>query len=152
MLSHRQNSRALRGWQCASCGEAQSHERVKFIKILPVGYKRVSDSLNTKCIWKELKARGFPSKFLNLIRQGYYSFSCRIYHNGHLSELFLTTSGVRHSCLLSPLLFLLVLDRILKRTMNDRIAWKWMNSLEDHEYADDIVCLFHPHITICNQN
>jgi hypothetical protein len=89
---------------------------------------------------KELKARGHPSKFLNLIKEG-YNFSCRIYHNGYLSELFLTISGVREGCLLSPLLFLLVLDRILKRVMNDKmreVVWKWMNSLEDLEYADDM--------------
>jgi hypothetical protein len=49
--------------------------------------------------------------------KGYNSFSCKIYHNGHLSEPFLTTSGVSQGCLLSPLLFLLVLDRILKTAM-----------------------------------
>jgi hypothetical protein len=32
MLSHRQNSRALRGRRCASSGKAQSSERVNFIK------------------------------------------------------------------------------------------------------------------------
>jgi hypothetical protein len=60
-----------------------------------VHYKRAFDSLNRECIWKEMNARGLPSKFINLIREGYNSFSCRIYHNEHLSEPFLTTSGVR---------------------------------------------------------
>jgi hypothetical protein len=35
MLSHRQNSRALSGQRCPG-SKAQSHERVKFIKIIPV--------------------------------------------------------------------------------------------------------------------
>jgi hypothetical protein len=106
-----------------------------------VDYKRAFNSLNRECMSKELKARGLSSKFLNLIKEGYNSCRCRIYHNGHLSELFLTTSGGRQGCLVSPLLFLLVLDRILKRVMNDQMrgtAWKWMDSLGDLEYADDI--------------
>jgi hypothetical protein len=40
-----------------------------------VDYKTAFDSLNRECIWKELKARGLPSRFLNLIKEGYYSFS-----------------------------------------------------------------------------
>jgi hypothetical protein len=40
-----------------------------------VDYKRAFDSLNRECIWKELKARGLPSKFLNLIKEGHSSFS-----------------------------------------------------------------------------
>jgi hypothetical protein len=36
MLSHGQNSRALGGRRFPDSGEAQSRERVKFIKILPV--------------------------------------------------------------------------------------------------------------------
>jgi hypothetical protein len=89
---------------------------------------------------KRKKARGLSRKSLNLIKEGCNSFSCRIYHNGHFSEPFLTTYGVRQRCLLPPLLFLLVLDRILKTVMNGKMrgtAWKWMNSLEDLEYADD---------------
>jgi hypothetical protein len=79
-------------------------------------------------------------------QQGYNSFNCRIYHNGPLSEPFLTTTGVRKSCPPSHLIFLLVLDMILKRVMNDKLrgtAWKWMNSLEDLKYADDACLLSH---------
>jgi hypothetical protein len=110
-----------------------------------IDYKRVFDSLNRECIWKELKARGLPSKFLHLINESYNSFSCRIYHNGHLSEPFLP-SRIRQGCLLSPALFLFILDRILRRVMNDKmrgIVWKWMNSLEYLGYADDVCLLSH---------
>jgi hypothetical protein len=80
------------------------------------------------------------------MKEGYSSFSCRLYHNGHLSETFLTSPAVWQGCVLYPILFLLVLDRILKRVMNDKmrgIAWKWMKSLEDLEYAEDLCLLSH---------
>jgi hypothetical protein len=44
------------------------------------------------------------------------------------------------------ILFLQVLDRILERVVNAKmrgIVSKWMNSLKDLEYADDIYLLSH---------
>jgi hypothetical protein len=42
MLSHRQNSRALRGRRCTCRGEAQNREGVKFIKKHPVAAELVN--------------------------------------------------------------------------------------------------------------
>jgi hypothetical protein len=78
-----------------------------------VDYKRAFDSINRECIWNALRERGLPNKFINLIKEGYNHFSCRVLHNGQLSELFTTISGVRQGCLLSPLLLLVVLDGVL---------------------------------------
>jgi hypothetical protein len=61
----------------------QSVEFQSPLYIVFVDYKGTFDSLNRECTWKELKARGPPSKFLNLIKESYNSFSCRIYHNVH---------------------------------------------------------------------
>lgn len=55
---------------------AQPSEFQSPLYMVFVDYKRAFDSLKRECIWKELKARGLPSKFLNLIKEGYNSFSC----------------------------------------------------------------------------
>jgi sorting nexin-29 len=78
----------------------QSAEFQSPLYLVFVDYRRAFDFLNRECIWKELKVRGLSSKFLNLIQEDYNSFSCRIYYNGHLSEPFLTISGVKQGCLL----------------------------------------------------
>nr|KAG5694550.1 hypothetical protein BaRGS_032495 [Batillaria attramentaria] len=46
--------------------------------------------------------------------------SCRIAHAGQLSESFEVKTGVRQGCLLSPFLFLLVIDWIMKTTTAGR--------------------------------
>ena len=87
-----------------------------------------------------------PEKIVNLIKEGYNHNKCRILHDGQLSEPFETVSGVRQGCLLSPLLFLIVIDNVLRSTMSDGfrgVNWGLQNTLKDLDYADDICCLSH---------
>ena len=114
--------------------------------MLFIDYQRAFDSLNRAWIWEELKARGLPSKFINIIKEGYEDFCCRVLHEGELSDSIKTSSGVRQGCLLSPLLLLLVLDGVLRRALDGKkrgLTWRLKESLEDMEYADDICLVSH---------
>ena len=74
--------------------------------------------------------------------------SCRIAHAGQLSECFEVKTGVRQGCLLSPFLFLLVIDWIMKITttgMNSGILWTLWTQLDDLDFADDLALLSHSH-------
>jgi hypothetical protein len=53
-------------------------------------------------------------------------------------------NGVRHGYVLSPILFLLILDRVMKRVkgLKERgIQWSMKERLEELDYADDICLL-----------
>jgi hypothetical protein len=55
-------------------------------------------------------------------------------------------SGVRQGSLLSAIIFLIVLDEVLRRSLDGRrrgIRWKLIEHLEDFYYADNIVLLSH---------
>jgi hypothetical protein len=54
--------------------------------MLFVDYQTALDSLQRAWIWKELKARELSSNFINIIKEGYEDFSCRVLHEGHLSK------------------------------------------------------------------
>nr|KAG5696609.1 hypothetical protein BaRGS_034070 [Batillaria attramentaria] len=74
--------------------------------------------------------------------------SCRIAHAGQLSESFEVKTGVRQGCLLSPFLFLLVIDWIMKTTTAGRkngIQWTLWTQLDDLDFADDLALLSHSH-------
>jgi hypothetical protein len=79
--------------------------------VLFVDYQKAFDSVDRRLIWKALEERGLSNMFIKLIQEGYNQFSCRVLHNGQLTTHFETKSGARQGCLLSPLLFLVILDK-----------------------------------------
>jgi hypothetical protein len=73
-------------------------------------------------------------------------FNCRVLHDGQMSPPFNTVSGVRQGCLLSSLLFLLLMDKVMRAATAGSvrgITWKLTQTLEDLDYADDICLLSH---------
>ena len=64
----------------------QSVEFRSHLYMLFVDYQRVFDSLSRAWIWYEIKVRGLPSKFINIIKEGYEDVSCRVLHEGQLSD------------------------------------------------------------------
>lgn len=75
----------------------------------------------------------------------FYNVCCRVLHEGCVSDRFTVNTGVRQGCILSPLLFNIVLDNIMnKATREERgISWGFHRRLEDLDYADDICLLSH---------
>jgi hypothetical protein len=74
----------------------------------------------------------------------YDGFKCKISHERKLSEFIVVRNGVRQGCILSPTLFLLILDKVMKRMKGLRkrgIQWSMRERLEDLVYVDDICLL-----------
>jgi len=80
-----------------------------------VDYEKAFDSVAREVLWKLLRHYGIPEKYITLKQKTYEKCTCRVIHNGVLSELFEKLTGVRQGCLLSPFLFLLVIDWIMRR-------------------------------------
>nr|KAG5685412.1 hypothetical protein BaRGS_027207 [Batillaria attramentaria] len=81
-----------------------------------IDYETAFDSVDREALWKLLRHYGVPVKIISLIQCTYQDMSCRIAHTGQLSESFEVKTGVRQGYLLSPFLFLLVIDWITKTT------------------------------------
>ena len=67
-------------------------------------------------------------------------------HDGKLTEPFSVQTGVRQGCLLSPTIFLMVVDWVMRQsTAGQRtgIQWTFTRQLEDLDFADDISLLSH---------
>lgn len=113
-----------------------------------IDYLKAFDSVDRETLWKLLRHYGVPEKFVSLIRCTYQGMTCRVAHAGQTSESFEVRTGVRQGCLLSPFLFLLVIDWIMKTTTtgrNNGIQWTLLTQLDDLDFADDLALLSHNH-------
>ena len=84
-------------------------------------------------------------KIVSIIRSLYDGMTCHVIHNNDISSPFTVTTGVRQGCLLSPMIFSLVVDRVLNQTMDQPrgLQWTFAKTLEDLDFADEIGLLSH---------
>ena len=81
-----------------------------------VDFEKAFDSLDWEVLWKLMAHYGIPQKFINIIRNSYNNMQCRVIHEGKLTESFDVKTGVEQGCLLSPFLFLLAIDYIMRES------------------------------------
>ena len=109
-----------------------------------IDFQRAFDSITRDYIWDILRAYGVPTKIIKLIKIFYDNYKCSVLHNGQLSDWFTVQTGVRQGCVISPLLFLVVVDWCMRSTLgngNTGIRWTLNSFLEDLDFADDICLL-----------
>ena len=111
-----------------------------------IDYEKAFDSVDRETLWKLMRHYGIPEKFVSLIHDTYEGMTCKVAHASQLSGSFEVRTGVRQGCLLSPFLFLLVIDWIMKTTTtgtNNGIQWTLWTQLDDLDFADDLALLSH---------
>ena len=110
-----------------------------------VDFERAFDSPKHTAIWQSLAERGVPTKLINIIKELYNKSTCQVIHRNRKSESILVRNGAKQGCVLSPLLFNIVLDTALSKVNDTQrgIRWTLTDRLEDLDYVDDICLLAH---------
>ena len=111
-----------------------------------VDFQKAFDSVDRDVIWRLMHHYGFPPKFVAIIQQLYEDATCQVIHDGKLTEPFSVQTGVRQGCLLSPTIFLMVVDWVMRQSTAGQktgIQWTFTKQLEDLDFADDISLLSH---------
>lgn len=110
-----------------------------------VDFKKAFDMVDRDTLWKVLCHYGIPDKLVKIIQGLHYNNKCQVIHNSTLSPSFSVHTGVRQGCLLSPLIFSVVIDWIMRTAMTPPrgIQWSLTAKLEDLDFADDVSLLSH---------
>ena len=88
----------------------QSTEWQSSLYINFIDFETTFDSISREVLWRLLRHYGLPVKIVTIIRALYEGFSAQVVHNGQKTEPVSMRTRVRQGCLLSPLLFLVILD------------------------------------------
>ena len=113
-----------------------------------VDFRKAFDSIHRDTLWAVIRHYGLPQKIVSLIKLFYERFECGVILREGVSDFFEVQTGVRQGCMLSPLLFLILIDYVM-RIANERsrggIQWGISSGrveyLDDLDYADDLAVL-----------
>ena len=111
-----------------------------------VDYEKAFDSVDRQTLWRLLRHYGVPQKITDIIRNMYEGINCRVIHGQQVTDAFQVKTGVRQGCLLSPFLFLLAIDWVMKTSTQQKrngIQWTLWDQLDDLDFADDLALLAH---------
>ena len=113
-----------------------------------IDFEKAFESIHQDSLWKILRHYGIPLKLVNVIKMLYSDFKSQVICNTALTDALSVTMGVKQGCNLSPFLFILGIDRVLRQVTSGArrgMRWTLTSILEDLDYADDIVLLAHRH-------
>ncbi|VDP69659.1 unnamed protein product [Schistosoma curassoni] len=106
-----------------------------------IDYENAFDNVD-RTLWKLLQHYEVLEKIVNINRNSYDGLQCKVVYRGQLTDAFHVRTGVRHGCLLSPFLFLFMVDWIMKTSTSEGkhgIQWTAQNQLHDLDFADDLM-------------
>jgi hypothetical protein len=66
----------------------------------------------------------------------YDNFECSVILGNSISEPFIVKFRERQGCIMSPILFLVVIDRIQRQATSDKRQWTMFSHLEDLDFAE----------------
>jgi Reverse transcriptase (RNA-dependent DNA polymerase) len=112
-----------------------------------VDSEKAFDRVEWKYMWDTLESMNFPPEFVHLIQALYTGASAQVRVNGHLTQAFTLSRGVRQGCPASPLLYVLTLEPIrayiefLMSQSGGKPEWLPPGTPGTFAHADDLVLI-----------
>ncbi|MCP4491873.1 MAG: reverse transcriptase family protein [Gammaproteobacteria bacterium] len=115
-----------------------------------VDFSKAFDSINRDAMFHILHLYGIPPPIIQAIKVMYTNSSSRVRTSDGLTEAFLTLIGVLQGDTLAPLLFIIVLDYVLRQSMKEDYGLTLIQrrtarvpglTVTDLDYADDLSLL-----------
>ena len=101
-----------------------------------IDYSKAFDSVEHHHLFQTMLAMGFPTHLVSLISNLYTNQSATIRWNGEHSGLFHINKGVRQGCILSPHLFSIYTEQVMREAEIDGMGIN-IGNLTNLRYADD---------------
>jgi hypothetical protein len=108
--------------------------------IVFVDFAAAFDSVHRESLWKAMAADGVPHQIIAAIRDLYDGSVCSVRVYGRESSEFRVETGVKQGCILSPMLFSIIVDWVCGKVAFDSggVTLSDNFSIIDLDYADDL--------------
>lgn len=114
------------------------HEKNKDLYLAFVDLEKAYDSVPRSKLWSVLAEYGVNGKLLEAIKSLYVNCRAAVRIDGRLSEWFDVKNGVRQGCTISPLLFIIYMDKLIKVSNLKGKVVLGNNDISSLAYADDL--------------
>lgn len=112
----------------------------KELHLMFIDYKQAYYSIDRDKLWKALKVLGIPKKYESLIKACNNKTVCRVLFLQEMSETFEVKTGLQQEDALSPTLFNLSLEKVMREVWDSR-KMEVCGERVVMAYADDIVVI-----------
>ena len=92
------------------------------LHVLFLDFAKAFDSVKWSQLWAILRAYRVPERIISAVRSLYIGSSARVRTKDGLSDPFQFHAGVKQGCVLSPLLFILVIDFVMRRAVDTTLG------------------------------
>ena len=82
-----------------------------------IDFEKAFDSVHRDSLWLIMRSYGIPSKIVSMVKALYDDFECAVVDGQDTTEWFKIQTGVKQGCNMSGLLFLLVVDWVMRNTL-----------------------------------
>jgi len=91
------------------------YEYNKPLHLLFIDFKQAYDSIKRKSLWKSIEKFGIPSKLVKMVKACIEGSRCITKYGNNYSEEFEATVGLKHGDALSPTLFNISLEEVVRK-------------------------------------
>jgi len=121
--------------------KAQEHQQSLYLCF--VDFQKAFDSIPHDKLWITMLDMGYQTHLVNLLMNLYRKQLTKVRVAGTLSECFRVIKGVRQGCVLSPYLFNIIADMVMRETLDGYTGGLQIGGchISNLRYADDIVLI-----------
>jgi len=103
-----------------------------------IDFKAAFDTIWREALWKMMIKTGIPHKLVSIIKNMYDDTKCAVIIDGQLTDWFQVKVGVRQGCIMSPSLFNIFLECVMKELKSLDGHFQLTEDMStDIRYADD---------------
>jgi len=121
----------------------KAHEHQQPLYMCFVDFRKMFGSISHAKLWVTMMDMGYPLHLIELLAKLYRKQLAKVKVVGTLSEWFRVKKGVRQGCVLSPYLFNILAEMVMRETVNGFQGGLQIGGLmiTNLRYADDIILL-----------